>query len=113
MVPPKITSANSSQRIDFLDVKTFVLLFTDRISYSHTRATPREPVIILESRICSFAMNYECHRNTEEDFNFRGLFSLQGKSSSEEKIKVFGKSTVAIQSLILRSTEVDLSVYVY
>ena len=58
-------------------------------------------------------MSYECHRNTEEDFNFRGLFSLQGKSSSEEKIKVFGKSTVAIQSLILRSTEVDLSVYVY
>ena len=33
------------------------------------------------------------------------------KVSSEEKIKVFGKRTVAIQTLILRSTEVDLSVY--
>ena len=27
-----------------------------------------------------FAMSYERHRNTEEDFNFRGLFALQGKS---------------------------------
>jgi len=36
-------------------------------------------------------------------------FLCKAKVSSEEKIKVFGKSTVAIHSLILRSTEVDLS----
>ena len=35
----------------------------------------------------------------------------KAKVFSEEKIKVFGKSTVAIHSLILHSTEVDLSVY--
>ena len=39
-------------------------------------------------------------------------FLCKAKVSSEEKIKVFGKSTVPIHSLILRSTEVDLSVYV-
>ena len=58
---------------------------------------------------------YNCderRQNTKEDLNFRGLFSLQGKSSSKEKIKVFGKSAVAIHSLILRATEADLSVYV-
>ena len=33
------------------------------------------------------------------------------KVSSEGKIKVFGKSTVAIHSLILHSTEVNLSIY--
>ena len=43
----------------------------------------------------------ERHRNTEQDFNFRGLV-CKGNVSSEEKIKVFGKSTVAIHSLILR-----------
>ena len=58
-----------------------------------------------------FAMSYEDHRNTEEEFNFRGSL-CKAKVSSEEKIKVFGKSTVAIHSLILRSTEVDLFVYV-
>ena len=39
-------------------------------------------------------------------------FLCKAKVSGEEKIKVFGKSTVPIHSLILRSTEVDLSVYV-
>ena len=38
-------------------------------------------------------------------------FLCKAKVSSEEKIKVFGKSTVGIHSLILRSTEVGLSVY--
>ena len=51
-----------------------------------------------------FAMSYQRHRNTEEDFNPRFKFS------TEEKIKVFGKSAVAIHSLILRSTEVCRSV---
>ena len=31
---------------------------------------------------------------------------------SEEKVKVFAKSTGTIHSLILRATEVDLSVYI-
>ena len=44
----------------------------------------------------------ERHRNTEQDFNFRGWFLCKANVSSEEKIKVFGKSTVAIHSLILR-----------
>jgi len=39
-------------------------------------------------------------------------FLCKAKVSSEEKIKVFGKSAVAMHSLILRATEVDLSVYV-
>ena len=39
-------------------------------------------------------------------------FLCKTKISSEDKIKVFGKSSMAIHSLILRSTEVDLSVYV-
>jgi len=39
-------------------------------------------------------------------------FLCKAKVSSEEKMKVFGKSAVAIHSLILRATEVDLSVYV-
>ena len=39
-------------------------------------------------------------------------FLCKAKVSSEEKIKVFGKSAVAIYSLILRGTEVDLSVFV-
>jgi len=39
-------------------------------------------------------------------------FLCKAKVSSKEKIKVFGKSTVAIHSLTLRSIEVDLSVYV-
>ena len=39
-------------------------------------------------------------------------FLCKAKVSSDEKIKVFGKSTLKIHSLILRSTEVDLSVYV-
>ena len=26
------------------------------------------------------AMSYQRHQNTKEDFNFRGLFALQGKS---------------------------------
>ena len=56
-------------------------------------------------------MSYERLRNTEEHFNFRGFFLYKANVSSEEKIKVFGKSTVAIHSLILRSTEVDRSVY--
>ena len=34
-----------------------------------------------------FAMNYEHHRNTEEDFNFLGLFALQGKSFQGRKDK--------------------------
>ena len=34
-----------------------------------------------------FAMSYERHRNTEEDFNFRGLFALQGKSFQWRKDK--------------------------
>jgi len=54
----------------------------------------------------------ERRRNTEEDFNFRGLFSFQGKSFKWRKDKVFGKSAVAIYSLILCATEVDLSIYV-
>ena len=60
-----------------------------------------------------FAMSYECHLNTEDYFNFRaGLLALQGKKfPAKKKIKVFEKSTVAIHSRILRSTEVDLSVY--
>ena len=39
-------------------------------------------------------------------------FLCKAKISSEDKIKVFGKSSMAIHSLILRSTEVDLSIYV-
>ena len=39
-------------------------------------------------------------------------FLCKAKVSSGEKIKVFGKSTVAIHSLMLRSTEVDLSVFI-
>ena len=39
-------------------------------------------------------------------------FLCKAKVSSDEKIKVFGKSTLKIHSLILRSTEVDLSVYI-
>ena len=39
-------------------------------------------------------------------------FLCEAKVSSKEKIKVFGKSAVAIHSLILRETEADLSVYV-
>jgi len=39
-------------------------------------------------------------------------FLCKAKVSSEEKIKVFGKSGVAIYSLILRATEVDLSIYI-
>ena len=39
-------------------------------------------------------------------------FLCKSKISSEDKIKVFGKSSMAIHSLILRSTEVDLCVYV-
>jgi len=39
-------------------------------------------------------------------------FLCKAKISSEEKIKVFGKSAVAVHSLILCATEVNLSVYV-
>lgn len=39
-------------------------------------------------------------------------FLCKVKVSCEEKIKVFGKSSLEIHKLILRSTEVDLSVYV-
>jgi len=39
-------------------------------------------------------------------------FLCKAKVSSKEKIKVFGKSTVAIHLLILHSTEVDLPVYI-
>jgi len=39
-------------------------------------------------------------------------FLRKAKVSSKEKIKVFGKSVVAIHSPILRATEADLSVYV-
>ena len=43
---------------------------------------------------------------------FEACFLCKAKVSSEEKIKVFGKSAVAIHSLILRATKIDLSVYV-
>ena len=39
-------------------------------------------------------------------------FLCKVKVSSEEKIKVFGKSSLEIHKVILRSTEVDLSAYV-
>ena len=42
----------------------------------------------------------------------QACFLCKAKVSSKEKIKVFGKSAVAIHSLILRATEADLSVYV-
>ena len=42
---------------------------------------------------------------------FEVCLLCKAKVSSEEKIKVFGQSTVAIHSLILHSTEVDLSIY--
>ena len=60
-----------------------------------------------------FAMSYERHHSKHwRLFNFRGLFSLQGKSFPvKKKIKVFEKCKVAIHSPILRSTVVDLSVY--
>ena len=43
-------------------------------------------------------------------FTSKVCFLCKAKVFSEEKIKVFGESTVAIDSLILHSTEVDLSV---
>lgn len=39
-------------------------------------------------------------------------FLCKVKVSSEEKIKVFGKSSLEIHKLILHSTELDLSAYV-
>ena len=47
-----------------------------------------------------------------KDSTSKVCFLWKAKVSSEEKIKVFGKSTVAIHSLIMHLTEVDLSVYV-
>ena len=53
LVPPKITSANSSQRLISVTSKflccCWPVKFTDRTWHSRTRAsTPREPAIILE-----------------------------------------------------------------
>ena len=48
---------------------------------AYTRDAAGAPVINL------FAMSYERHLNTEDYFNFRGLFGLQGNISSEEKGK--------------------------
>ena len=85
LVPPKIMSANSSQRLISVTSKLlfccWTFKFTDRIWYSHTCAMLREPVINL------FAMSYECHRNSEEDFNFWGFFALQGKRFQWRKDK--------------------------
>ena len=103
LVPPKITSANSSQRL--ISVFLFCcwpVKFTDRTWHSRTRAsTLWEPAIILE-------LEFVCNELWEH-FNFRGFFLCKANVSSEEKIKVFGNSTVAIHSLISRSTEVDPS----
>jgi len=49
-------------------------------------------------------------RNTEEDLTSEACFLCKAKVSSEEKIEVFGKSAVAIHSVNLRATEVDLPV---
>ena len=69
---------------------------------------PRKPAIILELEL--FAMN--AIETPKKILTSEVCFLCMAKVSSEEKIKVFGKSTMAIHSLILRSTEVDLSVYV-
>ena len=110
----KLTSANTSgENISVTSRLLFCcwpLKFTDRIRQSRTRATPREPAIILELELILFAKS---SIETPKKISISEVcFLCKANVSSEETIKAFGKSAVAIHSLILRSTEVDLSVYV-